>query len=64
MRVITGSARGRRLVAPEGLDVRPTSDKVKEGIFSAIQFRVEGSYFLDLVAGSGQMGSEALSRGS
>ncbi|MBR6983658.1 MAG: 16S rRNA (guanine(966)-N(2))-methyltransferase RsmD [Ruminococcus sp.] len=64
MRVITGSARGRRLVAPEGFDVRPTSDKVKEGIFSAIQFRVEGSYVLDLFAGSGQMGIEALSRGA
>lgn len=64
MRVITGSARGRRLTAPEGLDVRPTTDKVKEGIFSAIQFDIEGSYVLDLFAGSGQMGIEALSRGA
>ena len=64
MRVITGSARGRKLVAPEGLDVRPTADKVKEGVFSAIQFNIEGAYVLDLFAGSGQMGIEALSRGA
>lgn len=64
MRVITGSARGRKLVAPEGFDVRPTADKVKEGIFSAIQFNIEGAYVLDLFAGSGQMGIEALSRGA
>ncbi len=64
MRVITGIARGMRLIAPEGFDVRPTSDKVKEGIFSAIQFEVENSEVLDLFAGSGQMGIEALSRGA
>ncbi|MDE5583402.1 MAG: 16S rRNA (guanine(966)-N(2))-methyltransferase RsmD [Ruminococcus sp.] len=64
MRVITGIARGRRLSAPEGLDVRPTTDKVKEGIFSAVQFETEGTYVLDLFAGSGQMGIEALSRGA
>lgn len=64
MRVITGIARGRRLVAPEGYDVRPTADKVKEGIFSAIQFQLEDAYVLDLFAGSGQMGIEALSRGA
>ena len=56
MRVITGTARGRRLNAPEGLDVRPTTDKVKEAIFSAIQFEIENAYVLDLFAGSGQMG--------
>jgi len=64
MRVITGSARGRKLTAPEGMDVRPTTDKVKEAIFSAIQFEIEGAYVLDLFAGSGQMGIEALSRGA
>lgn len=64
MRVITGSARGRKLNAPEGLDVRPTTDKVKEGIFSAIQFDIENAVVLDLFAGSGQMGIEAISRGA
>lgn len=64
MRVITGSARGRRLFAPEGLDVRPTTDKVKEAVFSAVQFELGGAYVLDLFAGSGQMGIEALSRGA
>lgn len=64
MRVITGLARGRRLKAPEGRDVRPTTDKVKEAVFSVIQFDVEGSAVLDLFSGSGQMGIEALSRGA
>lgn len=64
MRVITGSARGRRLVTLDGLDVRPTTDKVKEGIFSAIQFDIEGRRILDLFAGSGQLAIECLSRGA
>ncbi len=64
MRVITGTARGRRLITREGEDVRPTSDRVKEAAFSIIQFEVEGRRFLDLFAGSGQMGIEALSRGA
>lgn len=64
MRVITGSARGRKLITLEGAEVRPTTDKVKEAIFSAIQFDIEGRTFLDLFAGSGQMGIEALSRGA
>ena len=65
MRVITGSARGRVLETLKGDDiVRPTTDKVKEAIFSAIQFEVEGRSFLDAFAGSGQMGIEALSRGA
>lgn len=64
MRVITGTARGRKLNAPEGLDVRPTTDKVKEAVFSAIQFEIQGTYVLDLFAGSGQMGIEAISRGA
>ena len=64
MRVITGTARGVPLKAPKGMDTRPTMDQVKEGIFSAIQFEVEGRRVLDLFAGSGQMGIEALSRGA
>lgn len=64
MRIISGSAKGRRLTSLPGLDVRPTSDKVKEAVFSAIQFDIEGRRFLDLFAGSGQMGLEALSRGA
>ena len=64
MRVITGSARGMRLETLEGTDVRPTSEKVKEAIFSAINFEIEGRRILDLFAGSGQLGIEALSRGA
>ena len=56
MRVITGTARGVPLKAPRGMDTRPTMDQVKEGIFSAIQFEVEGRTALDLFAGSGQLG--------
>ena len=65
MRVITGSARGRMLETLKGGDiVRPTTDKVKEAVFSSIQFEIEGRDFLDVFAGSGQMGIEALSRGA
>lgn len=65
MRVITGTARGKRLVTVEGTEVvRPTTDGVKEAIFSAIQFEIEGRTVLDLFAGSGQLGIEALSRGA
>ena len=64
MRIITGTARGRRLQTLPGEGTRPTTDKVKEGVFSAIQFDVEGRRVLDLFAGSGQMGLEALSRGA
>ena len=56
MRVITGFARGKRLQTLEGEDVRPTTDKVKEGLFSAIQFEIEGRAVLDLFAGSGETG--------
>lgn len=64
MRVITGTARGRKLETLEGLDVRPTIDRVKEAMFSAIHFEIEGSKVLDLFAGSGQLGIEAVSRGA
>lgn len=64
MRVITGSARGRRLKELEGLETRPTTGKVKESIFSIIQFDIEGRRVLDLFAGTGQLGIEALSRGA
>ncbi len=64
MRVITGSARGRRLKEPNGMEIRPTTDMVKEAVFSAIQFDIEGRRVLDLFAGTGQMGIEALSRGA
>ena len=64
MRVITGSARGRRLEEPAGRDIRPTTDLVKEAAFSIVQFDVEGRQVLDLFAGTGQLGIEALSRGA
>ncbi len=64
MRVITGTARGRTLATLEGEDVRPTAERVKEAIFSMLQFEIEGRTVLDLFAGSGQLGIEALSRGA
>ena len=64
MRVITGSARGRRLKELEGWETRPTTDRVKESLFSVIQFDIEGRRVLDLFAGTGQLGIEALSRGA
>ena len=64
MRVISGTARGRRLREPKDMSVRPTTDKVKESIFNIIQFDIEGRHALDLFAGSGQLGIEALSRGA
>ena len=64
MRVITGLAKGKRLTTPDGRDVRPTPERVKEGIFSALQFDIEGRRVLDLFAGSGQLSVEALSRGA
>lgn len=64
MRVITGTARGRRLKELQGMDTRPTTDKVKESMFSILQFDIEGRRVLDLFAGTGQLGIEALSRGA
>lgn len=64
MRVITGTARGRRLGELEGMDTRPTYDRVKEGMFNIIQFDIEGRRVLDLFGGTGQLGIECLSRGA
>ena len=64
MRIITGSARGATLATLDGEATRPTPAKVKEAVFSSIQFDIEGRRVLDLFAGSGQMGLEALSRGA
>ena len=64
MRVIAGSHRGRRLTGPRGLSLRPTSDKVREALFSILGSRIPGALFLDLYAGTGAVGIEALSRGA
>ncbi len=64
MRIITGSQRGRKLRSLDGMDVRPTSEKVKEAIFSAIQFDLDNATVCDLFCGTGQLGLEALSRGA
>lgn len=64
MRVITGKARGVQLKTPEGMDTRPTTDRVKEALFSIINFDIPGARVLDLFGGTGQLGIEALSRGA
>ena len=64
MRVITGKARGVVLKTPDGLATRPTSDRVKEALFSIIQFELAGKRVLDLFGGTGQLGIEAVSRGA
>lgn len=64
MRVITGKARGVQLKTPDGMLTRPTSDRVKEALFSIINFDIPGAKVLDLFGGTGQLGIEALSRGA
>lgn len=64
MRVISGTARGRTIQAPEGLDTRPVTDKIRQSLFNIWQFDIPHSRFLDLFSGSGSMGIEALSRGA
>ena len=64
MRIIAGTARGRRIAAPPGEDTRPTLERVKEGMFSAVHNWLPGAVVLDLFAGSGQLGLEAVSRGA
>jgi 16S rRNA (guanine(966)-N(2))-methyltransferase RsmD len=64
MRVITGKARGVQLKTPEGMLTRPTADRVKEALFSIINFDLPGAAVLDLFGGTGQLGIEALSRGA
>ncbi len=66
MRIVAGRARGRRLESPEGTDVRPTKDRVREAVFNSLHShgQVDGRAFLDLFAGSGALGIEALSRGA
>lgn len=64
MRIITGTRRGKKLLSLEGEQVRPTTNMVKEALFNILQFSIEGRRVLDLFAGSGQIGLEALSRGA
>ena len=64
MRVISGTAKGIQLKTPDGMKTRPTADRVKEALFSIIQFEISGAKVLDLFGGTGQLGIEALSRGA
>jgi 16S rRNA (guanine966-N2)-methyltransferase len=64
MRVIAGTYRSRRLIAPSGLATRPTSDRLRETLFNVLAARIDGTVFVDLYAGSGAVGIEALSRGA
>jgi 16S rRNA (guanine966-N2)-methyltransferase len=64
MRIIAGERKGHTIFAPKGLDIRPTSDRVRENVFNIVAPWVEGARVLDLYAGSGAMGLEALSRGA
>jgi 16S rRNA (guanine966-N2)-methyltransferase len=64
VRIISGAARGRRLTAPPGSGTRPTADRAREGLFNVVMEEIKGSRWLDLYAGSGAVGLEALSRGA
>lgn len=64
MRIITGRSKGRRLASPKGQGIRPTSDRVKESLFNILRMEMEGKVVLDLFAGTGNLGIEALSRGA
>lgn len=64
MRIISGSARGTQIEAPEGMDTRPVTDRIRQSLFNIWQFQIPHSRFLDLFSGSGSMGLEALSRGA
>lgn len=64
MRVISGKCRGTHLIAPEGMETRPTTDRIKETLFNMIAFDLPECYFLDLFSGSGGIGIESLSRGA
>ena len=64
MRVVSGTARGKRLKTPNGMQTRPTTDRVKEAMFSIIQFQLPDAKILDLFGGTGQLGIEGLSRGA
>src|SRR5258708_6976091 len=64
VRIIAGQFRSRKLIAPDGLKTRPTSDRLRETLFNVLQPRIEGAVFADLYAGSGAVGLEALSRGA
>ena len=64
MRVIAGKAKGKQLKTPEGMLTRPTTDRVKEALFSILQFDLPGTRVLDLFGGTGQLGIEAMSRGA
>jgi 16S rRNA (guanine966-N2)-methyltransferase len=64
MRIITGIAKGRKIIAPEGMDTRPTSDRVKESVFNIISKKIYGARVLDVFSGTGNLGLEAISRGA
>ena len=64
MRVIAGSAKGRKLISPDGTGIRPTSDRMKEDLFNILAAHISGARFLDVFSGTGAIGIEALSRGA